>query len=885
MNKKIKKAIITSTLLSSFMLTSIACSSNYKNSKNEDNFENIIVNIGYKNSLNTSFQDITDSDISNNENYFILAPNKYLVQLISKEKRENEISVKYNLVYKNKISKTFTTSIPKDHFFTNKKLNVEEVVVSPNFEELSKNVTFEYRGDTTNITQIDASQISYNQINSFNIKIIDIYNFDNSISVNYIIYNNNYNSKLFTYNIKKTVDSNNNSVEEDNQSAEYNFELENNKISIEFTNNNFVDFNSIPENEINNPKNYNFLGTTLEHQFISASKQENNKIIVKYKLIHNNEISNNTFQSQTINNYDTINFMLLNKVRINYKNSNNTLFNNVETSENNKVSNDKISFISQNSDAQFILIDAIKEKNKIKILYKIKYKDQYSQIFEYHIKKYEFKLNDDEINEIKNGIEVTFNNPSSYNWDEVKENIDNEELKDSFAAKEISIKYSNNMYIPEFNSISHDENNIIINLTFNNNQIKYSFDKKINKNIFVKTPTSPQEAKVILQNITTFSSAVRFEDIFNENMTVEIKSSDVNAINNGINPGVYKIQVPKDQIKNIYSKNDENAITKNGIKQQIIYADLSGFYTNEKIKNIRYELHINFDNRNNSENLLSYNPRTYKFKNNEFTILSDQSNDKSGYINIFDYASRNRWDNWDVHNTDQSNQKNYITFKTTNNNPKTFYSFEFSTWAGSTKIDSKIVMPKNIIIKYSDDGLNWKEAKYQSKKSYKDFGSYRLFSNSGTKNHGPQQYYETYNINRNSYTTGYPLMNFDFQPFRAKYVRFEWEPQNNLSPDINDKIQQAMFSLKLLSFRYANNDRKNYDNEATTQYVNDIKINLINKINEVNKYVYTLKRETNADLIDKIFNEIAKAKKVFYSEYNEELFNNKIKELNDLMNN
>ncbi|MBU4692848.1 hypothetical protein KQ876_01335 [Mycoplasma sp. CSL7491-lung] len=882
MNKKIRKIIITGTLLSSFTLTSISCSNNYQIPKKEDNFENIIVNISYKNSLDVSFDNLSDSDINNNENYYILAPNKYLVQLISKEKKENEILVKYNLVYKNKISKTFTTSIPKEGFFTNKELNTKETELAPNFEELRKKINFQYQAKTSSATQIDTSQISHNQLNNFNIKIVDVYNFDNSISVNYIIYNNNYSSKLFTYNIKKIV--NNNSVEEDNQSTEYNFELENNKISIEFTNKNFIDFNSIPENEINNPENYNFSGTTLEHQFISASKQEDNKILVKYKLIHNGEISNNTFQSQTINSYDGINFMLLNKAKINYKNSNNTLFKDVETSEKNKVSNDKIEFVNKNSKVQFILIDAIKEENKIKVLYKIKYNNKYSQIFEYHINKYEFKLNEDEINEIKNGIEVSFNNPGSYSWDEIKQNIDNEELKNSFAAKEISIEYSNNIYIPEFNSITYDENNIIITLAFNNNQIKHSFDKKINKNIFVKTPASPEEAKVIVQNITTFSSAVRFEDIFNENMTIEIKSNDENAINSGINPGVYKIQVPKDQMKNVYSKNDENSIVKNGIKEQIIYADLSGLYNTEKIKNIRYELHINFNNRNNSENLLSYSPSTYKFKNNEFTILSDQSNGKSGYINIFDYASRNRWDNWDVHNTDQSNQKNYITFKTANNNPKTFYSFEFSTWAGSTKLDSKIVMPKNIVIKYSDDGTNWKEAKYQSKKSYKDFGPYRLFTSSETGNHGPQQYYETYNINRDSYTKGYPLMNFDFQPFRAKYVRFEWEPQNNLSPDINNKIQQAMFSLRLLSFRYANNDIKNYDTQTTTQYVNDIKINLINKIDEVNKYVYTLKRETNGDLIDKIFIEIEKARKVFYSEYNEELFNNKIKELNDLMN-
>ncbi|QKT05461.1 hypothetical protein [Mycoplasma sp. OR1901] len=900
MNKKLKKILIASSMMSVLPITVIACSSAsniQKPQSKESVFTNIVVESTFKNASITNYDELTNEQVNNQENYILSAPSNYKIQFLSANKVEQGISINFKLSYKNLISKEMKTIIQKTSFLNNTPIiSVKKDV--PNFDELSSQVVFTYKnmGDlSNNASKLDLTKISNNTIEGYVINPISAYNFEKEIIVQYTISNDSYSSQPFEFIIKKNIESTDNGEKENTDtegSTDQEVTPENNdeklktefnsaytKTTVTFDSEDFSDFNSLTNEQINKPENYTFAGSDLKYKFISAKKIDNNKILVDYKIVKDTVESSTTYQTTTSNNFNNVNFSYLNKkVKVKYKDSQNIHFDQVVTTGNNEIANENIEFVPGDTGATFEYIDAVKDdsKNRIKVTYKLKYNNEYSQVFVNFIEKHEFKLTDQELNEITNGVYVDFNNPGNYNWNKVKEKIDSESEKASFATKEIAISYTNPYYIPEYVSISHDENQITVNLTIDNFGNKHPFSKTISKDIFIDTPAEPEESRVIKHTVTTYSTSLRFDDLFNKQRTITIKEDDNSAKEQGIKPGVYKIKFLEGQEKTIYHKDENSSNIQNG-KTRTIYAELTGFYSENAFKKLRYELHLNFMNVQVPDNQRKW----LSSHLSEFTFDQENSNEP-GINKIISTPRDNRWDTWNKHNKDQTNDKNYITIKINGDQPKVFYRVDISYWSGASRLDSKLILPEKSYIQYSNDGKKWINAKYQNKVDFKDFGSYRLYSGQANSDRTAQKYFETYNVNMND-TNAYFRPEINFVPFEAKYIRFAWEPQRNQLESLNGRIENSLVGFRKLDFQYKDNDANSYDVEPTFTYENDSKRGLLDKINEVIAYAEGLSSEGNEEKINQIRTKVQEARTLFYGTYNESSFNDKISELNNLI--
>ncbi|MCU4706294.1 hypothetical protein [Mycoplasma sp. CSL7503-lung] len=887
MNKKIKTILLSGLTIIPLTTLAISCSNNSKFQNEEEYFINVLINIQYKNSWKIDFDNLTNNNIENIENYLVSAPDGYELILISASKQEQGIDITYKLKYKNITSNDLKTFISKNYFKNNEALPSKQSI---DFDQLKEQITFEFHDlnnlkNTIDFQKININTISYLGIEEFKINLVDAYVLNNEVVINYNINNDDVASDLFTYKIDLSYNQQDEDKEDNNKLLKQ-FDNEYKKVKITYQNNDFLDFNNLNIDQIQGDYNYLFKGTDFEYKFIEAKKDLENKTLkVKFKFL-SNSVESQVYEKNVINDFSTPNFSYLNKnIIIKYKNSEQTYFDQIEKDENNIIPPDKITFNYNNPNFNIEIIKATKKQNaeKIEVSYKIRYKNYLSQVFVDYINKYDFKLREKELKELEETISVDFNNPANYTWSQIQENIDSNTQNNQLIENEIKIKYINNNKIPNLISLRHDDKNIIINLSIKNQNENYEFQKLISKDIFIQRPQEPISAKVINDSITTYSTALRFSEIFNENLTIKIDEDDNEAKQQGIKPGIYKLKLNKDQIKEIYKKEDLNSKNIQDGKAQIIYGELTGYYDNDTFEKLRYELKINFKNLPINDlkwtpsnldqfNLLENESNTYKHLNSENNIDSQP-------ISTLLKNTNDRWDNWFLHNNDQSEEKNYLTLQVNNNQEKTFYRVDVSFWPGATIIDSKLILPEQFLIKYSNDGETWFNAKNQSKLSFKDFGKYKIYTSSKNSNHGDQEYFETYDVPRND--NGYYRTEINFVPFRSKYIKIEWIPQKNLSTKINNEIQHSMIGMRKLHIEYTDDDLKDYSNVIEKNYESDPKINLLNKIKETKLFLNNISEKIKAEQVS---NEIKKAEELFYSDYDSEIYESKIIELNNLIN-
>ncbi|WP_117275368.1 discoidin/SUN/FTP domain-containing protein [Mycoplasmopsis edwardii] len=125
----------------------------------------------------------------------------------------------------------------------------------------------------------------------------------------------------------------------------------------------------------------------------------------------------------------------------------------------------------------------------------------------------------------------------------------------------------------------------------------------------------------------------------------------------------------------------------------------------------------------------------------------DKLIDRSGdYIN-----TGSRWDNWHAYNKQQDTKLVFKWEETTS-----ISRVEIHFWRYADKGDSLGVMPKNIYIKYSSDGINWKSVENQDKITSQDFG--------------PMQPYKS----SHQGVSDAKIINFD--AVKTKWIKISWDP-------------------------------------------------------------------------------------------------------------
>ncbi|WP_322935300.1 hypothetical protein RRG40_02080 [Mycoplasmopsis felis] len=136
-----------------------------------------------------------------------------------------------------------------------------------------------------------------------------------------------------------------------------------------------------------------------------------------------------------------------------------------------------------------------------------------------------------------------------------------------------------------------------------------------------------------------------------------------------------------------------------------------------------------------------------------------------------DKADGSYWNNWNQKERDQSNQLSEFVFNV--NNDENVLISQLNIYIKAANSLGGLVLPEEMKIQVSVDGVNFKDVERQDKINFADFGSHN-----GTA------------LNSSEYTSldndsqGVKLVAIHFEPSFAKFIKFKWVPRSYASGNL-----------------------------------------------------------------------------------------------------
>ncbi|MCU4707006.1 hypothetical protein N9R85_03770, partial [Mycoplasma sp. CSL7503-lung] len=323
-----------------------------------------------------------------------------------------------------------------------------------------------------------------------------------------------------------------------------------------------------------------------------------------------------------------------------------------------------------------------------------------------------------------------------------------------------------------------------------------------------------QEFRYISETQNVYADEVNKKDIFGDALKdsgdIKITITSEQASQLGINEGEYKINF------GIGLKNNYNVAEADNVDNQKTLVLRGNFVVNDEQKdNLIFEKTIVFNELKDSK---IFNGQT----NNQVISIdyskSSQYNDPNWntdvneglnkILNAPNSGQAGRWDNWNQHSKNQTSLDNQFVFKVNNDQEKVFDKLSFDYWLEGSRYQGKFVFPEMVEVEYSNDGTTWNKVEMQSKKSIKDFGNTEEFRS------GNERWLHVPGITETS--ARMHRVNLTFKAIKAKYIKFKWTPQNNISDTTNSQKQMVGFTG--FELRYSDDiDQINSQNNSITK--------------------------------------------------------------------
>lgn len=389
----------------------------------------------------------------------------------------------------------------------------------------------------------------------------------------------------------------------------------------------------------------------------------------------------------------------------------------------------------------------------------------------------------DDVNEISDTILVEYNNADhnlQLHLKEFKENSNNQSILMSFRVFENTNYIVKGIYLSDTNQLRNLES-VPVNVTEINVPNPLTPEVDNNKN----TVTPNLEDLAILRNnlfnVRRLSEQVQENEIVNlpENKELYLYLINGERINKYLpNTITYKEKQYYLVPNQTYTATNQN--TTNESNNKIIQKNFTVNYQlvqsneNQTTDAINNNLNVTF-----KVNYINYAvAHGNNLTNTKLSVDRTKSN-SSGETNLLDKlidgnkdkADGSYWNNWNQKERDQSNQLSEFVFNV--NNDENVLISQLNIYIKAANSLGGLVLPEEMRIQVSEDGVNFKDVKHQDKINFADFGSHN-----GTA------------LNSSEYTSldndsqGVKLVTIHFEPSFAKFIKFKWVPRSYTSGNL-----------------------------------------------------------------------------------------------------
>ncbi|QKT05459.1 hypothetical protein [Mycoplasma sp. OR1901] len=739
-------------------------------------FSNVSTTYTYKNSSETIFE---TADLTNGENFVPAMKEGFTFSFIKAERDSNLITVTYKASKDGQLSEEKTATIEKSSF-------KQEVL---NLNNVSTTWTYTEAATTTfnDVVLTDGTKFTATKVEGFDFTFVKAERANDVITVTYKASKDGKNSEEKTATIAKS------SFKAD--------KIDFTTVSTTWT---YSEATTTTFENAVLTDGTKFTATKVEgfdFTFVKAERA-NDVITVTYKASKDGKNSEEKTATIAKSSFkaDKIDFTTVSTTWT-YSEATTTTFENAVLTDGTKFTATKVEGFD------FTFVKAERANDVITVTYKVSKDGQESGEKTATIGKAGFKT---PFNFGDTSTEWSYKDAALTTFEKVQES--------DLANKDNFIPAEKQGFVFNFISAEKSTDSIIVKYTITKeNETSKEKQATISNNSFNKKPIAPEKETVIYQEIITNSTGVRFDQIFKEDLSFNVSDEQAKSLN--ISAGMYKLKFNDSDKKEIYYADESKPLNNDdGDVIKVVEATLTDV-TDTEIPNVKYKLSIKFLRRTGAVWLSDGNNKS------NFTIdakLSSEDNPED--LDKLKTFTNNKTHTWTSKPNSNGENKNYITFKTVDGQPKLFRRFAFS-FSKDLEHFNKIALPSEIYFEYSNDGVTFEKVPYQSRIKMKDFG--HVHDGKVTIN-GKEWSFKHINDDELRIET-------TFNDVSAKYLKLSWIPQTITNSDNETKVVPFnIFGVDIL-----------YKNPGTTEFapsetINSYKKDDLNEANSEKEKIQTL---------------------------------------------